>query len=48
MKSSGEQPFAGPRLTKDQDGGKPTRPGLAPEQLLDLSPHRHQAPAVTY
>jgi len=48
VKGSGEQALAGPRLAKDQDGGKSTRPGLAPEQLLDLNPHRHQPRAVTY
>jgi hypothetical protein len=45
---SREQALARSRLTQNQDGGKASRPGLAPEELLDLSPHRLQARAITY
>jgi hypothetical protein len=44
----GEQPFARARLTEDQDGRKSPRPGLAPEELGDLSPKGHQPRTITY
>ena len=48
MNRAREQALARPRLTQDQDGGQASRPGLAPEQLLDLSSDRHQPRALTY
>ena len=44
----GEQALARPRLTDDQDGGKPACLRLAAEKLLDLSPHGYQSRALTY
>lgn len=48
MQGTGEQAFARPRLAEDQDGRQAARPGLAPEQLLDLSPDRREPRALTY